>query len=96
MNRKQLLLISGMIKISKAGGAIIGSSLSSPVTRLVELMYLPASASAGTCSVTLKVHDDAGAREPPVKVRTPVPLIWEPAPQTSFIGRPSWAGPIGF
>ena len=60
----------------------------SPVTWLVRLVCAPAGAEAGTCTGTLKVQDVPDAKAPPVRVRRPAPEIWEPVPQTSFIGRP--------
>jgi hypothetical protein len=48
----------------------------------VVLRWLPAAAPAGTCSVTLNVHDAPAAREPPERVSKEVPEIWDAGPHT--------------
>ena len=78
---------------SEAGFSVVVSPATVAVTLLVVFVCGPTAAEPGTWSVTLKAQDAPGASVPPVKFNELVPLICEPAPQTSFIGSPVATSP---
>ena len=88
-------IASGLKLLVQVGGgstvraALAGSATTRPdAERLpVVLVYVPALVVAGTCKVTLKVHELLGDSVLFDKVTTDVPLRVEPLPHTSFLGK---------
>lgn len=81
-------------RVSDAGELVCGDPPRSAVSELVVLGYEPVAASAGTCRVTVKVHDPSDARLPPVKLSIEEPKSIEPEPQRSLCSSPVATRPV--